>query len=114
VYVVRQDELPVSATAHELVGEDHGGVGVCVILVNAPPGGGPSLHEHPYDEVFIVQEGQAVFVAGDERREVSAGEVVILPAGTPHRFENTGTGPLRQVDIHVSPHFDTRWLDDEG
>ena len=51
--VVRASELPVSATAHELVGEDHGGVGVCVILVDAPPGGGPSLHRRDYDEIDI-------------------------------------------------------------
>jgi mannose-6-phosphate isomerase-like protein (cupin superfamily) len=113
MHVVRQDELPFSTIAHELVGDDHGGVGICVILVDAPPGRGPSLHEHPYDEVFVVQEGQALFVAGDEEREVRGGEIVIVPAGTPHRFENTGEGPLRQVDIHVSPRFDTRWLENE-
>jgi hypothetical protein len=28
----------------------------------------------------------------------------------PHAFVNTGDGPLRQVDIHVSPHFATEWL----
>jgi mannose-6-phosphate isomerase-like protein (cupin superfamily) len=112
VYVVRANELPLSTIARELVGEDYGGVGVCVLLVDAPPGGGPALHQHPYDEVFVVQEGRALFVAGNEERDVRAGEIVIVPAGTPHRFENTGTGPLRQVDIHVSPRFDTRWLDD--
>ena len=114
VYVVRQDDLPVSAIAHELVGDDHGGVGVCVILVDAPPGKGPSLHEHPYDEVFVVQAGRALFVAGDEEREVGEGEIVVVPAGTPHRFESTGPGRLRQVDIHVSPRCDTRWLGDDG
>jgi mannose-6-phosphate isomerase-like protein (cupin superfamily) len=34
-----------------------------------------------------------------------------VPAGVPHGFTNTGDGPLRQVDIHLSPSFSTTWLD---
>jgi mannose-6-phosphate isomerase-like protein (cupin superfamily) len=108
--VIRQDALPWSAIAHELVGEDHGGVGVCVLFVDAAPGQGPGLHKHPYEEVFIVQEGRGTFVVGDEEVEVGAGEIAIVPADTPHRFVNTGDGQLRQVDIHVSPRFSTEWL----
>ena len=33
------------------------------MVVNAPPGGGPNLHTHPYEEVFVVQEGHATFTA---------------------------------------------------
>jgi mannose-6-phosphate isomerase-like protein (cupin superfamily) len=111
VLVLRQDELPVSVIARELVGDDHGGLGLCIIFVDAPPGGGPRLHQHPYDEVLIVQEGEATFVAGDEERRAGAGEIVVVPAGTPHRFVNDGDGPLRQIDIHVSSHFATEWLE---
>jgi len=41
---------------------------------------------------------------------VRAGEIVIVPANTPHRFTNTGNGPLRQIDIHVNSRFETEWL----
>ena len=112
VRVVSVGELPATETARELVGADHGDVGVCVILVDAPPGRGPSLHRHPYEEVFVVQEGEATFVAGGEERVVRGGEIVIVPAGMPHKFVNSGDGPLRQLDIHVSPRFDTEWLDE--
>jgi mannose-6-phosphate isomerase-like protein (cupin superfamily) len=33
------------------------------------------------------------------------------PAGVPHRFFNSGSVRLRQVDIHESPRFETEWLD---
>jgi mannose-6-phosphate isomerase-like protein (cupin superfamily) len=33
---------------------------------------------------------------------VSAGQIVVAPAGVPHKFVNSGSGPLRQVDIHPS------------
>ena len=107
--LIRQDELPSTDIAHELVGADHG-AGVCVIFVDAAPGEGPAPHRHTYEEVFITLEGQADFVAGDERLKVGPGDVVIVPAGVAHSFTNSGEGRLRQIDIHVSPSFDTEWL----
>jgi mannose-6-phosphate isomerase-like protein (cupin superfamily) len=109
--VIQVGDLPLSTIAHEFVGADHGGVGVCVIIVDAPPGRGPSLHTHPYEELLLVQEGRGTFTLGDETLEVGPGELVVVPAGMPHGFTNTGEGPLRQIDIHVSPSFDTTWLD---
>lgn len=109
MYVVKRDQLP---TANEFEGDDHGGLGVSFLLVDADPGGGPGLHQHEYAEVFIVLEGESTFIAGDEERQVSAGEIVVVPPNTPHRFANAGQDTLRQVDIHVSPSFVTEWLDD--
>jgi mannose-6-phosphate isomerase-like protein (cupin superfamily) len=108
--VISQDQLPWSVIAHEFVGEDHGGVGICFLLVEAPPGTGPALHQHPYEEVILIQEGRGIFTIGDEQLELGAGQVAIIPRDTPHAFTNTGDGPLRQVDIHVSPRFATEWL----
>jgi mannose-6-phosphate isomerase-like protein (cupin superfamily) len=110
VSVIRQEDLPWSAIARELVGEEHGGLGLCILFVDAQPGQGPGLHKHPYEEVFIVQEGRGTFVIGDEEIEVGAGEIAIVAPDTPHRFVNSGDGPLRQIDIHVSPSFSTEWL----
>jgi mannose-6-phosphate isomerase-like protein (cupin superfamily) len=103
--IVKQSQLP----ERELEGAEHG-AGVSIILVDARPGRGPALHQHAYEEVFIVEEGRATFTAGDEEREVSAGDIVVVPPNTPHRFVNSGDGPLRQVAIHVSPRFVTEWL----
>ena len=110
VRVVKQDELPLSNIARELVGADHGGLGACILFVDAPPGRGPSPHSHPYEEVLIVLEGEVTVTAGDEEILAAAGDVVIVPADTPHAFTNTGDGPLRQLDIHLSPSFSTEWL----
>ena len=110
IQVVKQDRLPLSNIARELVGADHGGVGVCVIFVDAAPGAGPNLHKHPYEEVFITLEGEAAFVGGDTEVRVGPGDIVIVPADTPHAFTNAGEGRLRQIDIHVSPTFSTEWL----
>jgi len=108
--VISQDQLPFSRIASELVGDDHGGLPVSLLFIDAPPGDGPGLHTHAYHELFIVQEGTVTFTAGDEERVVHAGEIVIVPPDTPHRFENTGEGPLRQLSIQMSPRFVTEWL----
>lgn len=110
VQILRQDELPLSNIAREFVGADHGGIGVCVIFVDAPPGSGPSLHKHPYEELFLVLEGEVTFLAGEKEAQAGPGDVVVVPPETPHAFTNTGEGRLRQVDIHVSPEFSTEWL----
>lgn len=69
-------------------------------------GAGPRLHVHPYDETFIIVEGRARFFVGETTIDAGAGEVVLGPAGIPHRFENLGPGRLQTVDIHHSP----RWI----
>lgn len=100
----------VQITENEFVGESQG-AGLSFILVNAQPGRGPSLHRHPYEEVFIVQEGSVTFTKGDATLEAGGGEVVVVPPRTPHGFVNSGTEPLRMVAIHHSPTFITEWLD---
>ena len=99
--VFAQDSVPMSNIARELVGSEYG-VGVCLLFVDAAPGRGPSLHKHPYEEIFVVQEGDATFTVGDATIEATGGQIVVVPAGVPHKFINSGSGPLRQVDIHPS------------
>ena len=41
---------------------------------------------------------------------MGAGEIVVVPPEVPHRFLNTGDGPLRMITIHTSPQFATEWL----
>ena len=100
--VVDKDELPHGKVSHRFEGYRYGGVNVSFFLVDSPPGSGAGLHKHPYEEVFIVQEGEATFTVGDEVIEASGGQIVVAPAGVPHKFVNSGSGPLRQVDIHPS------------
>jgi hypothetical protein len=82
------------------------------MVVDAPPGGGPRLHRHPYEEVFVVQEGTATFTAGDKTVEVKGGHAVVVPTGVPHKFVNSGTERLRQVDVHARETLVTEWLED--
>ena len=110
-HIINKTDLAHSETAYEFQGH-RPGAGVSFIVVDAPPGSGPKLHRHPYEEVFVVQEGSVTFTAGDDVIEASGGQVVVVPAGVPHKFVNSGAGRLRQVDIHASERFITEWLED--
>lgn len=46
-------------------------------------------HQQPHtrDELYFVARGQGMFVNGDRRHAFSAGDVLFVPAGVVHRFE---------------------------
>jgi mannose-6-phosphate isomerase-like protein (cupin superfamily) len=110
IQFLKQSDLPRSNFSHELVGADFGGVPASVIFVDAEPGRGPSLHKHSYTELFFLLAGEATFSDGAAERVVGSGEIVIVPPEQPHAFVNSGHGRLRQIDVHLSPRFQTDWL----
>ena len=81
-----------------------------IITVDGDPGEGPDLHRHPYEEVFVILDGECTFTLGDETVVARAGDVLIAPPNTPHGFKISGTGRSRSVNIHSSPEFKTEWL----
>jgi quercetin dioxygenase-like cupin family protein len=97
-------QLPFVGMSYEFHGEKRGAP-FSAYIVKAEPGQGPPLHTHPYVEVAFTLEGTATITVGDDTREVNAGSIVVLAANTPHLFVNSGTGVLRQIDIHASPKF---------
>src|SRR5213075_3073231 len=96
------DQLVFVGMSHEFVGEKEGAP-FSAYIVTAQPGQGPPLHTHPYVEVAFTIDGRATITIGDEIREVQSGGVAVIPAGTPHRFVNSGDTILRQIDVHASP-----------
>lgn len=98
--IIPLSDFQINATAYRFEGGIYGDVAVSFFLVHTAPGQGASLHWHPYAEVFLVQEGKAAFVVGSETVTVDSGNVVIVPAQTPHKYTNVGTTPLRMRGIH--------------
>jgi mannose-6-phosphate isomerase-like protein (cupin superfamily) len=110
-YVIDRDELPHGGTAHTFEGYLYGDADVSFFLTDGPPGSGPELHKHPYAEVFVIQEGDVTFTVGEEVIEASAGQILVVPAGVPHKFVNSGTVRARHIDIHASQRMTTEWLE---
>ena len=103
--------IPAAAVERSnVVGAEHGAT-ISVIVDHSEPGEGPRLHRHPYDETWLVQEGNLTFQLGEERFTVGPGDIVIAPPNTPHKFTNDGPGRSSLVCIHASPEFSTEWLE---
>jgi len=56
-------------------------------------------HFHTYDEVIYVLDGEGVFHAHGEDRELAPGATVELPARTVHCLENTGAQTMRVLGV---------------
>ncbi len=88
-----------------------GGANVSIILESTSRAGvGPRLHQHPYAETFLIRRGSATFTVGTEVIEGRAGQVLVVPADTPHKF-STGANGYEAVHIHANPRFVTEWLE---
>ena len=110
--ILNKNELPQDGNSHDFQGFQYGDTNISFIWVDMPPGDGPRLHQHPYQEIFILLEGQATYTVGNATIEAKANQVVIAPSNVPHKFVNSGQGVLKQIDIHLSPRFITQWLED--
>ena len=100
--IIPRESFRISDNTCRFEGKEHGDVSVSFFWLNTAPGLGASLHVHPYEEVFIMQRGQAIFTIGEQELEVQGGNVVIVPAHTPHKFKNSGHERLEMVSIHPS------------
>jgi mannose-6-phosphate isomerase-like protein (cupin superfamily) len=109
--VVNQSELPIVDGVRVCEGRGLEETNISVIFVDLPPGSGPRLHRHPYKEVFVVLEGQVRFTIGTTLIDVARGQIVMIAAGIPHKFVNSGEERLLQMDIHLNSEFETEWLE---
>jgi quercetin dioxygenase-like cupin family protein len=103
------EELALSEYASRFEHADHGG-GVSFFVSRHPPGTGPRLHRHPYDETFLVQRGSATFTVDGETAEVAAGGIVVVPAGAAHAFVASGDEDLHQISMNPSGRMIQEWV----
>ena len=88
-----------------------GGAGVSLILESTTQEGvGPRLHRHPYPETFVIRRGSALFTIAGQQVPGRAGQVLVVPAHTPHTF-TTGPDGYEAVHIHAADAFETEWLE---
>ena len=109
--LLHRDDLPYDGNTYEFQGI-HQDTNVSFIWVDMPPGGAIRLHKHPYEEIFIIQEGTATFNVDPVTLEARAGQIIIVPAEVPHKFMNLSDKQLKQIDIHINKQFITDWLED--
>ncbi|MDZ7828312.1 MAG: cupin domain-containing protein [Halofilum sp. (in: g-proteobacteria)] len=88
-----EDRLTINGALRRLAGSDdpenaelfsHGSMTVEIYR----PDSVDHQQPHEQDELYVVIAGSGEFVNGDTRQVFEPGEVLFVPAGAEHRFEN--------------------------
>ena len=75
-----------------------------VVAMTLHPGEDIGAEVHPdNDQVLIFTEGSLRAEVGGETRDVAAGDLVVVPAGTEHNFTNIGSGLVRLLTVYGPP-----------
>jgi quercetin dioxygenase-like cupin family protein len=71
-WVVRPDSVPEASR-------------LCVLDVKVAPGQGHDFHRHPnQEEIILVRTGTVEQWIGEERKQLTVGDVAFIPMGTVH------------------------------
>ena len=88
--------------------ESVGAQAICMHLLTIPPGGRAKAHKHLTHETAIYMlEGVTVMYWGpalENRMQVTAGDILYIPADMPHLPFNPGPGPASAVIARTDPH----------
>ena len=95
------------ATFH---GSEHG-ANVSFFVGGFSTGQGPKRHRHPYEETFIVLDGEIALITDGTTRTVGGGTVVVIPKGTWHEFKVLSEASARMVNVHPVARMTTEWAD---
>lgn len=75
-----------------------------LVVMTVPPGGeiGAETHDGT-DQILSFVSGTGEAMVDGETRAVAQGDLVVVPAGTPHNFRNTGANPLVLYTVYGPP-----------
>ncbi len=79
-----------------------GTMSTAVVYFEIEPGHRLGTHTDSAEEILLILEGTAEVSLGDERGELSAGEIALVPSMVPHGLRNTGDETVRVVGFFSS------------
>ncbi|HTT79700.1 MAG TPA: mannose-1-phosphate guanylyltransferase/mannose-6-phosphate isomerase [Stellaceae bacterium] len=105
----RRDEADALSTVHRPWGSYrslHNGHRAQVKHIVVKPGGKLSLQLHHHRaEHWVVVQGTARIVRGNDEMILSENESTYIPLGTPHRLENPGKIPLHVIEVQSGSYL---------
>jgi quercetin dioxygenase-like cupin family protein len=102
---------PAGGGAALFQGFEHGSH-TSFFVVTSRPGGGAPKHRHPYEEIFVVLEGEIEVIVDGQRELISDGSIRVIPPRAWHEFTNRSDHPCLMVNIHSSPRLiQENWAD---
>jgi quercetin dioxygenase-like cupin family protein len=83
-------------TIRWLIDDDHDGAPVYSLrMIEIAPGGHTPRHSHPYEHENYVVEGEGRVWLNGEWKALKPGDVVFVPGGMEHTYENAGEQPFK-------------------
>ncbi len=75
-----------------------------LVIMTIPPGGeiGQEVHENT-DQILTFVSGTGEADVAGQTKQVTQGDLVVVPAGTQHNFRNTGVNPLVLYTVYGPP-----------
>jgi quercetin dioxygenase-like cupin family protein len=70
-------------------------------IVSFSAGSRNKFHKHTSDQILVITEGTGVVATDDEERTVSAGDVVLIPAGENHWHGAPGETPMTHITVQA-------------
>ena len=75
-----------------------------LVIMTIPPGGEIGVETHDEnDQILSFVSGIGKAVIGKQEKQVTAGDVVVVPAGKEHNFLNEGPNPLVLYTVYGPP-----------
>lgn len=117
--VIRRDVEPTPVDAARstrmavLLGPDEGAPNFIMRRFVIDPGGVIPAHLHSdIEHEQVIEKGELVIILDDREHTVRAGDSILIPADTPHRYENRGSEPVSLICvIPLKDPYHTEWLD---
>jgi mannose-6-phosphate isomerase-like protein (cupin superfamily) len=75
-----------------------------LVVMSLKPKEEIGMEVHQLDQFFRVEEGTGEAILDGIHRIISAGFVVLVPAGTNHNIINTGTEPMKLYTLYSPPN----------
>jgi quercetin dioxygenase-like cupin family protein len=95
---------PPGGGAARFQGVDYG-ASASFFVVTSPPGRGADKHRHPYEEIFVILDGEIEVIVNGETRMVGSGNIAVIPPNTWHEFKNRSVHAALMVNIHPVPQM---------
>jgi quercetin dioxygenase-like cupin family protein len=110
VHLAERDLLDVSSETDETrrlrfdfpISSVAGAASTAVVYFELEPGGHTGMHTDSAEEIVLILSGRAEATVGDERGELSAGGLGLVPALVPHDVRNIGDETVRAVGFFSS------------
>ena len=88
------------------------GTAECLLVMNeCRPGMDVRSHVHDdFDQIAMILRGRAIYHVGDVDNEMSAGSIVLIPAGVSHSIEPIGEEIVQNIDVFTPCRADLAHL----